>query len=747
MNLCFILPFARILCVLCVIAVTTPIVVVASQGSASERPVVMAQRISEAPRLDGDVLRDPVWQQVTATGDFSQTTPDDGAPASEPTEVRIIYTDTTIYVGVVLYDSSPETIVAADSRRDSSMDDTDSFQFILDTFRDGQSGFVFGTNPAGVEYDGQVTNSGQGGGWFGVLGAGLQQGGAGGGFNLNWDGAWEVRTQVGDFGWSAEFAIPFRTIRYRSGEDTWNANFQRNINRRNERAYWSSLERQYNLYRLVDAGTLAGLAVPVQRNLKISPYLLGATVDLSGSPRDDDFDVGGDVKWSINPSLTLDLTVNTDFAQVEVDQQQINLDRFNLFFPEKRPFFLENAGQFQVGSPGSVELFFSRRIGIAGGAPTPIRGGGRLTGKIGGFNVGLINMQTGRVGDTTRANNFGVVRLSRDLQNRSSVGVIFTNRVATGDLAASDDHGQTYAADARFGIGQRGTVQGYVARTRTPGETGREHAYSLSGRWRSEQANLNAGYTEVGDGFNPEVGFLRRSGYRNMQLGAFVTLRPQENRLGFLEFRPHTNYSAFWNFDGTQETGYWHIDNHWVWRAGHEFHTGMNVTREGVIAPFEISPDVIVPVGTYDHAEAQFRLSSNAAAPLSVDSLIIVGGFFGGTRRAVRLGVTARQGETFNTTVDWTRNDVDLPSGAFVTNLVATRVSYSFSPRVFTQALLQYNDREDVWSTNFRVGWLQSSNTGLFVVLNDTQDLLDRSTRPFGRSLILKYSHLIDVLN
>jgi len=423
---------SRVLCGASFIAALAYAATATAQGPTAERPVATANQIGEAPVLDGDVLADPVWNQVTPTGDFWQTTPDQGVPASERTEVRIAYTDTTLYLGVVLYDSSPVTVVAADSRRDSPLNATDSFQFILDTFRNGQSGFVFGTNPAGIEYDGQVANEGQGG--FGAPSTGLQQGGAGGGFNLNWDGAWEVRTQVGDFGWSAEFAIPFRTLRYRSGEDTWSLNFQRNINRRNEVAYWASLDRQYNLYRLIDAGTLTGLAVPAQRNLKISPYLLGSAVDRGGSAADSDFDIGGDAKWSINPSLTLDLTANTDFAQVEVDQQQINLDRFNLFFSEKRPFFLENAGQFQVGSLGSVELFFSRRIGIGGdGSPVPIRAGGRLTGKVGGVNVGLLNMQTGRVGDTAPGNNFGVVRLSRELRNRSSVGALFTSRRATGE--------------------------------------------------------------------------------------------------------------------------------------------------------------------------------------------------------------------------------------------------------------------------------------------------------------------------
>ena len=750
MHLRRISPSLRILCGTCFIATLASgtlasVALAAAQGPAEERPVASAHRLNEAPSLDGDVLADPVWAQVNPAEDFWQTTPDDGVPASERTEVRIAYTDTMLYVGVVCHDSSPRTVVAADSRRDSPMDDTDSFQFILDTFRDGQSGFVFGTNPAGIEYDGQVAREGQGG--FGSPSStGLQQGGAGGGFNLNWDGAWEVRTQVGEFGWSAEFAIPFRTLRYRSGEDTWSVNFQRNINRRNEQAYWARLERQYNLYRLVDAGTLTGLAVPAQRNLKISPYLLGSGVDQAGSATDGDFDIGGDAKWSINPSLTLDLSANTDFAQVEVDQQQINLDRFNLFFPEKRPFFLENAGQFQVGSPGSVELFFSRRIGIGSdGSPIPIRGGGRLTGKVGGFNLGLLNMQTVRVGDTTPANNFSVVRLSRDLRNRSSVGALFTSRSATGDLAEGSDNGQTYAVDARFGIGQRGTVQGYLARTQTPGEAGREHAFSFLSEWQSEELWMRGGYSEVGEGFNPEVGFLQRRNYRKLEAFVFRTIRLQENRTGFLELRPHTFYNAFWNFDGVQESGFLHIDNHWVWRAGHQIDTGMNFTREGVVTPFEIAPGIVVPAGTYDHTEAVFVMNSNQAAPFSAESRITLGGFFGGTRRATSVGGTARLGETFNTRVEWQRNDVDLPWGDFVTNLMVTRVSYSFSPRVFTQALLQYNSRLDVWSTNLRFGWLQSSNTGFFIVLNDTQDLRDRSTRSFGRSLVVKYSHLLDV--
>lgn len=720
--------------------------VAAATDDAAARPTATAVRVSEAPILDGDVLNDPIWAHAEPIDTFWQTTPDDGEPASERTEVRIVYTDTTLYFGIVCYDRDPASILASDSRRDASLENTDSIQIILDTFRDGQNGFVFGTNPAGIEYDGQVAREGQGG----EGGPGRQQRGAGGGFNLNWDGAWEVRTRVSDIGWTAEFAIPFRTLRYRSGEDTWGFNIQRNIRRRNETAFWARLDRQYNLYRLVDAGLLTGLTVPPQRNLKLSPYALGSAMAEQGARARGDADLGADAKWSLTPSLTLDLTINTDFAQVEVDEEQINLDRFNLFFPEKRPFFLENAGLFAVGLPGDVELFFSRRIGIGeDGTVIPIRGGARLTGKAGGINLGLLNMQTGSaVGDAiTPAANFTVARISRDLHNRSSVGALFTGRRATGSHAVPGDRGETYAVDARVGIGRRGTVQGFAARTNAPGATGRQHAYSLGGQWESEGLRLNGTFTEVGDGFDPQVGFLTRRNFRNVDLGLFRTIRLDPNPVGLLEIRPHTSYRAYWTLGGFQETGFWHIDSHWAWRAGHEIHTGMNVTREGVVRAFEIYPGIVVPPGVYDHREATIVAFTRRAAPLSVSSRVNAGGFFGGSRVSPSVTLTARAGEAFNTSLSWNRNDVALPWGRFVTNLVRTRVSYSFTPRVYVQALLQYNDRAQIWSSNLRFGWLQSSNTGLFVVFNDTQDLDDDlSSRRVGRSLVVKFSRLFDLL-
>jgi len=571
-------------------------------------PTGEAARAGEAPTLDGDVLGDPAWQVATPLTGFWQTTPDAGQAASQRTEVPVVFTD-TLYFGVVCFDDDPSAIIVSDSRRDASLNETDSFQIILDTYLDQQNGFVFGTNPSGLEYDGQVSNEGEGGQGFGS---------SLGGFNLNWNGTWAVRTLTGDFGWSAELAIPFSTLRYdRKATETWGMNFQRNIRRRNERAFWSPLPRQFNLFRLSQAGTLGGLEPPGQRNLLILPYVRG---DATEAPelaleRRTDGDAGGDLKWSVTPSLTFDGTVNTDFAQVEADEQQVNLDRFNLFYPEKRPFFLENAGFFTMGSPGEVEMFFSRRIGIGPlGGVVPILAGARLSGKARGFNIGLLNMQTRSVDDVLPADNFTVARISREYPNRSRAGAIFVNRAATGDLAPPGANNQTYGADGKWGIGRYSSVEGYAARTTTPGLTGPDYAYSIEASHDSPAWLLSAGYREVARDFNPTVGFLTRREYRRPSGLVMYRYRPAD-LLGLLELRPHVSYTGYWKPDGFQESGRLHVDNHWEWRSGWELHTGVNFTNEGVIDPFEIYPGVIIPQGTYDNAEAQIVGLTNQGAP------------------------------------------------------------------------------------------------------------------------------------
>ena len=722
------------------------------------RPSGVAVPVAEAPTLDGDVLGDPAWKAVAPLTGFVQELPSEGAPESEKTEVRLVYTKDTLYIGAVMYDAEPGGIVTADPRRDAPLDDIDSFRVLFDTFRDRQNGFVFGTSAAGGEYDGQVTNEGQGGG--GLAFGGNAAGGSGGGFNVNWDGAWTVRATAGDYGWSAEFAIPFKTLRFPTApEQTWGVNFQRVIRRKNERAYWAPIPRQFNLYRVSLAGTVAGIRTPAVRNFKLIPYALGQTITsgVKPAPTKNSAEIGGDLKYSVTPSLTLDGTINTDFAQVEVDDQQVNLDRFNLFFPEKRPFFLENAGFFSVGNQGEVDLFFSRRIGLAAdGSPVPILGGGRMSGKAGKYNIGLLNMQTDSAG-TVAGNNFSVVRVSRDLPNRSLIGAIFTQRLATGSLARADDVGRTYGVDGRWAIQQHTIVSGFLARTELDCTLQRSRcgadrgprpdlSFNIRSRTNRQRYDIDAGYQEVGADFDPQVGFLTRYGYRKPDVRVMTRFRPKGI---FQELRPHATYRGFWSLaDGFQETGYLHLDNHWQFKDSTEVHTGVNLTLEGLRLPFEIYPGIFVPPGTYRNAEVQPVLMTNQAKAVSLNLQTFFGGFFSGHRKTITPTISFRAGQALTGSLSYQRNDVDLPQGSFVTNLIRSRLSYSFTPRLFVQSLVQYNDRADVWSMNLRLGWIQAANTGLFIVYNDTRGLYDLRPTPLreDRSLVLKFSRMFDLL-
>ena len=708
--------------------------------SYNDRPVANAALLASDPAIDGEVLNDSVWMTITGTSDFVQMQPNYGRPSSEQTIVKIGYTKTTFYLGVVCYDANPEELVISDARRDATLDGTDAFLFILDTFQDRLNGFVFGTNPMGVEYDAQVDNEGQGN-----RTANRQQAGTVGGFNLNWDAAWEVKTSRGDYGWSAEFAIPLRTLRYRSGKEvTWGINFRRNIRKSNEITYWSQIPIGLDLNRLSLAGTLSGLNLPSPGNLKLIPYALGQVLRDYEDPSDDGVirgEVGADIKYSITPSLTLDLTYNTDFAQVEVDEQQVNLDRFNLFFPEKRPFFLENAGLFSIGSPGEVDLFFSRRIGIGdNGQIVPILGGARLSGKIDQTNVGFLNMFTDEVEEEgIIRNNFTVARVNHQFEGRSAIGGAFVNRQGLGGV--EDNYNRTYAVDGKWGIGNKAQISGYLAQTSTPGIEEGNHSYKIDARYIWDNWELSTALTEVGEGFNPEVGFLLRSAYRKPEARVLYHWRTGPES-PFLELRPHITYRSYWNFNGDLVTSFLHIDNHWEWKNGLEIHTGINFTSEGVFNPFEISDEVIIPAGTYHHSEAQLVFITNPSKPFSIRTRHVLGGFFGGKRYNNSASLFWRVGDKFNSEWSLARNDIQLPGGDFNTNIFKARLSYSFTPLIFTQSLIQFNSVLDLWSANIRFGLLQRANSGLFVVYNELRD----ASGVLNRSFNVKYSHVIDIL-
>lgn len=713
----------------------------AAQGSAR---VGRSTRITTAPQIDGR-LDEAVWGEVQPLTDFVQRDPAEGAPSTERTEVRILTDGEALYIGAWLFDRDAAAIVPGERVRDVDLTNSDYVAIIFDTFADRQNGFVFATTPAGIEYDGQVIKEGEGGGVF-QQGQSRAQAGSAGGFNLNWDASWTVATSVDSLGWYAEFRIPFSTLRFGNArEQTWGLNVARSIRRRHEESFWSPIPRQYSLYRVSRAGHLVGLEVPRQRTATITPYVLtsaqhlyspdsvAAGWDSTHLPSE----FGVDAKLGITPSLTLDATYNTDFAQVEVDQQQTNLTRFPLFFPEKRPFFLENAGVFSAGTPQAVELFFSRRIGIDTlGNPVPIAGGGRLTGKVAGLTVGALQLFTEREAGIQPANSYSVSRVLKEW-GRSRIGVLAVHRLATRD---GRDRNTTLAADGRLALSDPMTLDWWVATTNTPGRTGRDEAFSGRLGFKNSRWDNGLRFAQVGEDFNPEVGFLSRSGYRYYEPSVFYTMPLRHRYLRY--WLPHISYRGYFGFDGAVQSDWLHLDlGQAELNNGGQIGPEVNIYREGLTQPFDIATGVTLPAGEYHWTSLGFDFGTNPSAPVAFLTKLQAGQFYNGTLYGWTSTTTVR-GSSLTASLQFDYNRVRLDQGNFVRSLVGTRLGYFFTPRIFIQSLVQFNNQTEVFSANIRFGWLNTAGTGLFVVLNtaDTATDLFGWRRPMARSLQVKFT-------
>jgi hypothetical protein len=721
----------------------------AQNGSAAPQLVVGHPAEGERPEINGRV-DEASWSRVEPFGGFIQQWPDEGQPASERTEIRFLIDRENLYIGVICFDSDPTQIVVSQSRRDADLDDTDSIQILLDTFNDGQNAFVFGTNPFGIEFDAQVRGEGQSG-----------QSNRGG-FNLNWDADWTVRAQTTDRGWEAEFAIPLKTLRYNPGQErTWGVNAQRNIRRKNEQAFLSPVPRGYELQRVSVAGKLNGLSLPVRRDLRLIPYASGSVND-EKTLRTDTVsrvgDVGLDVKWGVRADLTLDLTVNTDFAQVEADEQQVNLTRFPLFFPEKRPFFLENQQLFEIGNPRNVDLFFSRRIGLsAAGEPIDIVAGGRLSGKLGGYNVGVLNMQTDasvnrRTGQTLApANNFTVLRVQREV-GRSNFGAMFVGRQGVGSRAAADDHNRTYGLDLAWQASTNGRYTAFLARTDSMASRGgTDYAGGTSYAYANDLWTGRAGYTQIGQRFNPEVGFLRRRGYRSIDANTSLRYQPKRWSSVIRRFGPHANFTGYLDLQNRLESSnaHWHffdIQTPSGGRFGYVVITGQDRPR----TPFTIYQDVrgrrvVMPAGEYGWMWWEFEGNTNRSAPMSVTLAHKIGQYYNGDYHGWRLTFGLRAGARLLSEFEWTHDDVKLPISGFRSDLLPVKISYAFTSLASLQGLIQYNKQTATVSSNIRLALLNRSGTGFFLVYNDRRDVSAFTPDELlGRSFIVKYTRLFD---
>ncbi len=735
--------------VLVVLAAAAPL---SGQNGRNGRTVA-ASRVDVAPILDG-VLDEAAWNAAEVIDAFVQQEPDEGAPASERTEARILYDGENLYIGVRAFDSEPDGVIATEMRRDSDrILDEDNFQIILDTFRDYRSAYMFVTTPLGAKLEQQVFEEGEGSGRRGF--------GVATNINKDWDGVWHVSASRTDDGWIAEIAIPMVTLRFPDQErQEWGINFMRNIRRKNEQAFWAGIPKPYTLTRVSLAGNLTGLeSLNRGMDLRVKPFVSGGATRITDAglvENDGRRDIGFDVKYGVSAGLNLDLTWNTDFAQAEVDDEQVNLTRFALFYPEKRDFFLENSGQFNVGTNSAVQrvadLFFSRRIGLSEtGDPIPILGGARLTGKVGRNNIAVMDIQTdGLPGGVERGlvgrdgENFFVARYSRDIMARSKVGALIINKhVGSGDYV-----NRTLAADMTLAPHPSFLVNSFIAKTSTTGVDDGELAGYVRLGWLDEDWNVYGEYADLQENFNPEVGFLPRRGIRISKV--HLERNPRPGRFGVRVLDPMVNVTYTTDQNNRLVTRRIHNMLGTRLENGAYINIWYNDYLEVLDDPFHVRPDVVVAPGTHRFGEWRFSFTSDPSRRLYGTVYYSPQTFFDGNRTDYNARAGLRLTSRLAAEGAFTRNDVRLPGGDFSADIASFRVDYAISPTMTLRALTQYNSLTDQWSTAARLNYIYRPGSDIYIVYDelrrDYEDYLPGGVSEFNplreRQLIVKVTYL-----
>ena len=692
--------------------------------------IVHAERISERINIDGR-LDEPAWQRAKPAGDFVQWEPHPEAAASERTEVRFLYDEDNLYVGARCWDSDPHHLTVHELKQDFESREEDVLAILIDSLHDEQSGFSFWTNPAGARRDVQIFQDD------------AQR-------SVDWDGVWNVKVSVDEAGWTAEFVIPFKTLRFsQATEQEWGLNMLRRVKRKNEDSYWSPLPRRYRTMRPSMSGTIEDLqGIRQGRNLKIKPYGIASTTQVAANQlaRNNKFNGGVDAKYGLTPSQTLDLTYRTDFSQVEADQQQVNLTRFNISFPEKREFFLENSGVFGVAGGGSssaagsanVVPFFSRRIGLsAAGMPIPIVGGARLSGTTGSYDVGFLAMKTEALG-LVPSNNFVVGRLRKNFLAGSSVGAMVTSR----DSTRSGDDNQLYGIDTllRF-FDRKLDVSAYLLGTETPGREGDSQARLFDAAWRDDNFTVVGRYETVQPDFNPEVGFVRR-GDMTHYLGEGSWQPRPRNRTRIRNYELGFGADLFQDPAGRTETEEQTLSAGIAFQDSSGLAFAATNTFDRLTEPFPIQRTVIIPAGDYQYQRVSLDYSSNRGRGLSGNVKLGAGEFWDGRSWSADGGIELRPNYHLDLNLTFGRNQVHLPEGDFSTTLLGLRFLYAFTSNAFFNSFLQYNATTNEFSANTRFNIIHRPLSDLYVVYNEQRSTVSRAL--VGRGVTVKFTNLFD---
>jgi hypothetical protein len=700
---------------------------------------IRAIRLAEPLTLDGR-LDDPLYRVTLPIDEFVQQEPREGEPASEKTEVWVAYDDDAIYVGARLWESDSSRRVMSDMRRDASnLYNNDHFAVMIDTFHDRRNGYLFFANAQGGMSDAQVANENA---------------------NVDWNTIWETKSANFDGGWTIEFRIPFRSIRFQEGARVWGINFRRNVRWKTETAFLAAVPASYGvngINRASSAATLVGLEAPARiGNIDVKAYALGSTLAnrIAAPPISNrsDGEFGVDAKWSATQSYIADFTVNTDFAQVEDDEQQLNLTRFSLQYPEKRDFFMEGEQFFgfgtQSGAPGNNPeipvIFFSRRIGLENGGVVPIVGGGRLLGRSGRNQIGILQMRTGDVPALNAvATDFTAMRVQREILRRSRIGMIATRRAPSANGATN----YAYGIDAVLQFYQNVQFVHYVAKTETRGRTGNDLSSRNRYVWNADRWGIDTEHMFAGRDFNPEVGFLRRpEGFQHLKANFRFSPRPR-NIPGLRKVYYTTSVQYF------TDAAWEHVesrDQQAAFRAdftnGDRTQIEVSRTYEAIKQPFTLAKGVRVPVGGYSFQQVQGSVTFGPQRKVSGTAVAMHGSFYDGTVTEVGWRSRVEFLPQFYAEPTVTVNHVDVPWGRGYSNLVSSRLTYTLTPRMFVSGLVQYQSRLDAVSTNARFRWEYRPGSELFVVYSDGRTTLSRGIPDVqNRSFVVKVTRLFQL--
>ncbi len=680
---------------------------------------IEAYRTYQNIEIDG-YLNEADWENAEPIDQFVQIEPYEGTQISELMEVRILYDEENIYFGFNCFDSEPSKLIANEMRRDArDIHENDNVFLLLDTYNDKRSGFFFRMNALGAVQDRAVTNSGDT-------------------FNSDWDAVVECNAKINDIGWTLEFSIPFSQLRFnKRAPMVWGINTGRELPRNQEESIWVPVPASYGglaKYRTANLGTLSGLeGIAPSRTLEVLPYVLPGITQSTG---DDsvlqtarEFKVGFDAKYGITSNLIADFTYNTDFAQVEADEEQVNLSRFSLFFPEKRPFFLEGAGLFDMGVPRSsfrrpppLLLFYSRRIGLAEGSAIPIIVGGKATGKIGAYGVGILNVLTDEFYHETDdadlidvpRTNYSVMRVTKDVSTGSRIGMIAVNKEDT------RDYNRSGGVDFEYRPNDSLDVRGMWARTFEQQMSGKNNAAYVGSRWRNNNFRLAGSYTDIDDDFNPDVGYVRQRDIRRMHGEFRWAPRPQRYGVREMWAGPEVDYIL----NQQNELEEWNVSYvHWF-----SFSTGDSIMFsakrefEKLDEDFEIRDGVIIPVGDYQFSGFSGRISTSDSRPLNTTTGFELGNFYNGSLRRFYVNVTLKPTGRMSLESFYQFNRVNLPDISFDANLFTSRFNYSFSTSLFAKLFAQWNQETNVISTNFLINYTYHPGSDFYLVFNQTYD-------------------------